>query len=182
MNPSYKKGAVSTDEAYFSTSTILTGAFYCPVTLLEMNGLHPFSVISPCGCVISDRALKEVKSSVCLRCGAEFAEDNIIRLNPPDDVVEEIRRVMKEKAAASKKEKVGDGSKLRKGEVLDDSGRDAKKAKVETTTSVSAKALLIADEAKKSLAAAKSSNSVRNIYICIYLYTSCVNVRWICEY
>ena len=37
----------------------------CPVTGLEMSGRQLFSFIRNCGCVISDRALKALKSETC---------------------------------------------------------------------------------------------------------------------
>lgn len=38
--------------------------FFCPLTSLEMNGKHNFCFLWTCGCVFSERALKEIKSSV----------------------------------------------------------------------------------------------------------------------
>ncbi|MEQ2280606.1 Replication termination factor 2 [Ameca splendens] len=39
--------------------------FICPVVGLEMNGKHRFCYLQTCGCVFSDRALKEVKTEIC---------------------------------------------------------------------------------------------------------------------
>ncbi|XP_045547357.1 replication termination factor 2 isoform X3 [Salmo salar] len=39
--------------------------FICPVVGLEMNGKHRFCFLQTCGCVFSDRALKEVKTEIC---------------------------------------------------------------------------------------------------------------------
>ncbi|KAM9525137.1 replication termination factor 2 isoform 4-T4 [Salvelinus alpinus] len=39
--------------------------FICPVVGLEMNGKHRFCFLRTCGCVFSDRALKEVKTEIC---------------------------------------------------------------------------------------------------------------------
>ncbi|KAM4609522.1 replication termination factor 2-like [Discoglossus pictus] len=39
--------------------------FICPVVGLEMNGKHRFCVLRHCGCVFSERALKEIKTDVC---------------------------------------------------------------------------------------------------------------------
>ncbi|KAM7402421.1 hypothetical protein PAMP_017663 [Pampus punctatissimus] len=41
------------------------GMFICPVVGLEMNGKHRFCYLQTCGCVFSDRALKEVKTEIC---------------------------------------------------------------------------------------------------------------------
>uniref|UniRef100_A0A8D1VIM0 Replication termination factor 2 n=1 Tax=Sus scrofa TaxID=9823 RepID=A0A8D1VIM0_PIG len=39
--------------------------FICPVVGLEMNGRHRFCYLRCCGCVFSERALKEIKAEVC---------------------------------------------------------------------------------------------------------------------
>ncbi|NXR69484.1 RTF2 protein, partial [Rhadina sibilatrix] len=39
--------------------------FICPVVGLEMNGRHRFCFLRSCGCVFSERALKEIKAEVC---------------------------------------------------------------------------------------------------------------------
>ncbi|XP_062361259.1 replication termination factor 2 isoform X2 [Cinclus cinclus] len=39
--------------------------FICPVVGLEMNGRHRFCFLRNCGCVFSERALKEIKAEVC---------------------------------------------------------------------------------------------------------------------
>ncbi|NWI14076.1 RTF2 protein, partial [Crypturellus soui] len=41
--------------------------FICPVVGLEMNGRHRFCFLRNCGCVFSERALKEIKTEVCHR-------------------------------------------------------------------------------------------------------------------
>ncbi|XP_037535757.1 replication termination factor 2 [Nematolebias whitei] len=41
------------------------GMFICPVVGLEMNGKHRFCYLQTCGCVFSERALKEVKTEIC---------------------------------------------------------------------------------------------------------------------
>ncbi|XP_044077768.1 replication termination factor 2 isoform X2 [Siniperca chuatsi] len=41
------------------------GMFICPVVGLEMNGKHRFCYLKSCGCVFSDRAMKEVKTEIC---------------------------------------------------------------------------------------------------------------------
>ncbi|XP_036101759.1 replication termination factor 2 isoform X3 [Molossus molossus] len=39
--------------------------FICPVVGLEMNGRHRFCFLRCCGCVFSERALREIKAEVC---------------------------------------------------------------------------------------------------------------------
>jgi hypothetical protein len=167
-NPTKKSGEGSI-ESFWSTSTILNGAFYCPITMVEMNGLHPFSVIQSCGCVISDKALKEVPSPTCLRCGKDFSEVDVYKINPPDDVVSTIRAELvataREEKLLRKSSKGEEGEerkskkdKTRHGEDGDGDRCGGKKAKVDIPPKLESKASLIAREAERSIAAAKASN------------------------
>ncbi|KAM9296479.1 replication termination factor 2 [Gastrophryne carolinensis] len=82
--------------------------FICPVVGLEMNGKHRFCVLRQCGCVFSERALKEIKTDLCHKCGAGFQEQDVILLNGDKEEVEELRRKMEERrlmAKAAKKTK-----------------------------------------------------------------------------
>ena len=49
--------------------------YICPVTALEMNGNYRFSYLKGCGCVVSERATKEIKTDVCLKCNRAFTSD-----------------------------------------------------------------------------------------------------------
>lgn len=49
--------------------------YICPIVGIEMNGNYRFSYLKNCACVISERALKEVKSEVCLKCNKPFSSD-----------------------------------------------------------------------------------------------------------
>jgi hypothetical protein len=51
----------------------------CPVSLKDMTGRYRFSYISKCGCVLSEEALRNVKSTTCMVCGTDF--------NPESDIV-----------------------------------------------------------------------------------------------
>lgn len=79
--------------------------FICPVVGLEMNGRHRFCVLRNCGCVFSERALKEIKTDVCHKCGAGFKETDIILLNGDKEEVEELRKRMEERRLKAKSEK-----------------------------------------------------------------------------
>lgn len=85
--------------------------FICPVVGLEMNGKHRFSVLRQCGCVFSERALKEIKTDVCHKCGAGFQPDDLILLNGDKDEVEELRKKMEDRRLKAKMEKKSKKSK-----------------------------------------------------------------------
>ncbi|XP_035634455.1 replication termination factor 2-like isoform X1 [Oncorhynchus keta] len=76
--------------------------FICPVVGLEMNGKHRFCFLQTCGCVFSDRALKEVKTEICHKCGDPFKDENLVVLNGTKEEVEKLREKMEEKRAKAK--------------------------------------------------------------------------------
>ncbi|XP_021424150.2 replication termination factor 2 isoform X1 [Oncorhynchus mykiss] len=79
--------------------------FICPVVGLEMNGKHRFCFLQTCGCVFSDRALKEVKTEICHKCGDPFKDENLVVLNGTKEEVEKLREKMEEKRAKAKASK-----------------------------------------------------------------------------
>uniref|UniRef100_A0A3P8QMV3 Replication termination factor 2 n=1 Tax=Astatotilapia calliptera TaxID=8154 RepID=A0A3P8QMV3_ASTCA len=81
------------------------GMFICPVVGLEMNGKHRFCYLQTCGCVFSDRALKEVKTEICHKCGDPFKDEDIVVLNGNKEEVDKLREKMEEKRAKAKTKK-----------------------------------------------------------------------------
>jgi hypothetical protein len=53
--------------------------YCCPITRVEMNGIHPFVVVWPTGHVLSEKALKEVGVPALQDEYGPFAEEDIIR-------------------------------------------------------------------------------------------------------
>lgn len=53
--------------------------FCCPVTRVEMNGVHPFVVVWTTGHVLSEKALKEVGAGALQVEYGPFAEEDVIR-------------------------------------------------------------------------------------------------------
>ncbi|XP_055764901.1 replication termination factor 2-like isoform X5 [Salvelinus fontinalis] len=76
--------------------------FICPVVGLEMNGKHRFCFLQTCGCVFSDRALKEVKTEICHKCGDPFKDESLVVLNGTKEEVDKLREKMEEKRAKAK--------------------------------------------------------------------------------
>ncbi|KAM3877542.1 replication termination factor 2 [Diretmus argenteus] len=79
--------------------------FICPVVGLEVNGKHRFCYLQTCGCVFSDRALKEVKTEICHKCGDPFQYEDIIVINGTKEEVEKLKEKMEEKRAKVKAKK-----------------------------------------------------------------------------
>merc|ERR1712130_1005398 len=48
------------------------GIFQCPISGLVGNGKYPFVCLRKCGCLISERALKNVQNKNCLICGQKL--------------------------------------------------------------------------------------------------------------
>ncbi|KAM9057175.1 replication termination factor 2 isoform 1-T1 [Megaptera novaeangliae] len=88
--------------------------FICPVVGLEMNGRHRFCFLRGCGCVFSERALKEIKTEVCHTCGAAFQEDDVIVLNGTKEDVATLERRMEARRLRAKL-----GKKTRKPKVAE---------------------------------------------------------------
>ncbi|XP_062262097.1 replication termination factor 2 [Platichthys flesus] len=81
------------------------GLFICPVVGLEMNGKHRFCYLQTCGCVFSERALKEVKTEICHKCGDPFKQEDIVFLNGSKEEGEKLREKMEAKRASAKTKK-----------------------------------------------------------------------------
>jgi Rtf2 RING-finger len=62
-NAAFKKNANKGDGAYDDSKQM--AQYVCPVLGVEMNGKFRFCFIWTCGCVMSERALKEIKTTVC---------------------------------------------------------------------------------------------------------------------
>ncbi|KAI5619576.1 protein RTF2-like, partial [Silurus asotus] len=76
--------------------------FICPVVGLEMNGKHKFCYLQSCGCVFSERALREVKTEICHKCGDPFHEDDLVVLNGSKEEQEKLKKAMEERRAKAK--------------------------------------------------------------------------------
>ncbi|XP_055963423.1 replication termination factor 2 [Sorex fumeus] len=76
--------------------------FICPVVGLEMNGRHRFCFLRGCGCVFSERALKEIKAEVCHTCGAAFQDKDVVVLNGSKEDVEALRQRMEARRQRAK--------------------------------------------------------------------------------
>ncbi len=86
----------------------MASKFMCPVVGIEMNGKYRFCFIRSCGCVMSERALKEVPAESCHKCGKAFIQDDVIVINGNEEDVERQTAIMeerKQKDKAAKKSK-----------------------------------------------------------------------------
>lgn len=110
-NRSYSRPKNEKGDGYTDTQD---SRFICPVVGVEMNGMYKFCFLWTCGCVLSDRALKEVKGDNCHKCGKPFTSKDIITLNGTDEDIENLRERMEERRLQQKLEKKAKKAKKQK--------------------------------------------------------------------
>ncbi|KAL1463261.1 hypothetical protein WDU94_015028 [Cyamophila willieti] len=101
VNSSFKGGA-ETGDGYIDRQT---AQYICPTTGIEMNGKFKFCFVWKCGCVVSERALKEVKDDICHKCQTTYSEADIVILNPEKDDLDLMTVRMDARQARLKAEK-----------------------------------------------------------------------------
>lgn len=82
--------------------------FICALIGLEMSGQFRFVALWTCGCVFSERALKQLKSNVCSICQTPYTEQDVVILNGSDQDSDLMRTRMEARVArlkAAKKDK-----------------------------------------------------------------------------
>lgn len=94
-NPAFENNKAEKGDGYRDGGR---SPYICPVIGLEMNGKYKFCFLWSCGCVMSERALKEVKTSICHQCQQPFKETDIILLNAEGDDL----KLMEERLIARK--------------------------------------------------------------------------------
>lgn len=113
--------------------------FICPVVGLVMSGTFRFCLLWSCGCVVSERALREVKSETCHKCGKPFkGDDDVIVLNGTEEDIVVMKTNMEKRRAfakVSKKSKRTDKRKLT--EPIENGASESKMPCPETSSSVS---------------------------------------------
>lgn len=113
-NPAYKQSSDDKGDGYSDNQA---SCFICPVTGLEMSGRYRFCFLWNCGCVISEKAIKEVKSDVCHKCGKPYIPGDEIVINGTDEDMSRQREKMLEKRAKAKAEKKAKKAQKRQLEV-----------------------------------------------------------------
>ncbi|XP_076440768.1 replication termination factor 2-like isoform X2 [Babylonia areolata] len=59
--------------------------YICPMSAIGMNGKYRFCFIWSCGCVFSERALKEIKMHSCPKCGQAFTDNDVVNINGSEE-------------------------------------------------------------------------------------------------
>ncbi|XP_022091407.1 protein RTF2 homolog [Acanthaster planci] len=108
-NPAFEKKGKQKEDLDNSISQ-----YICPVTGLQMNGHYKFCFLWDCGCVLSEKALKEVKSDVCHKCGAAYDAEDAVVINGTAEEIGDLRAKMEDKRARAKAEKKAKKAQKRK--------------------------------------------------------------------
>lgn len=79
--------------------------YICKLIGLEMSGKFRFIGLWSCGCVFSERAIKEIGSNVCALCQTPFTEQDIVTLNGNEEEVDRMTVKMEARSARRKADK-----------------------------------------------------------------------------
>jgi len=88
--------------------------FICALIGLEMSGQFRFAALWTCGCVFSERALKQLKLNICSICQTPYTEQDIVILNGSEEDVDAMRTKMEARLARMKAEKKDKKIKVKK--------------------------------------------------------------------
>jgi len=73
-----------------------TNRIVCPITCLDLDGGVQGILIWSCGCVLSERAMKNVRTegSCCLCCGKNYSPADVIPLIPSKEQAVELMKAL----------------------------------------------------------------------------------------
>jgi hypothetical protein len=71
-----------------------------------MNGGANFVVNFDCGCVMSEKALNEIKSDQCLSCSGKLDRERLVQLYPDNETLQSYIERLESEHAAKKAKKV----------------------------------------------------------------------------
>lgn len=112
-NPAYNKA----DEKLEGAIDVRSAPFICKLIGLEMSGKFRFVALWQCGCVVSERALKELKLKVCCLCQTPYVEEDVVILNG-NEADTDLMRVRMEARVARRKAGKKDKQKAKKAQAL----------------------------------------------------------------
>lgn len=142
-NPTYNKDADKTEGFLDHRSA----PYICKLIGLEMSGKFRFVALWSCGCVFSERALKEIGTRICSLCQTPFTDDDVVVLNASDEELGSMALKMEHRAARRKADKKSGKSKkskatasedevVVKSEIEMDGESDAPKLKIESSVPI----------------------------------------------
>ncbi|XP_063700950.1 replication termination factor 2 [Culicoides brevitarsis] len=117
-NPAFNAEANANE----TSNDVRNAPFICSLIGLEMSGKFRFVGLWTCGCVMSERALKEIKANSCPMCQIPFREDDVVVLNGTEEDMDLMRVRMEARVARIKAEKKAKSEKKIKTEVKQEPG------------------------------------------------------------
>ncbi|KAM3960877.1 replication termination factor 2 [Aphomia sociella] len=91
--------------------------YICPISGIEMTGKFRFVFLWSCGCVLAERALKEVKQNLCHMCQEPFTDNDVIVINGNEEDIELLRSKMAVRVGNRKSSKKSKAEKIAKTEI-----------------------------------------------------------------
>lgn len=105
---------LTANPAYKEAQDDKSAQFICALIGLEMSGQFRFVALWKCGCVFSERALKEIKDKNCSACLTPFSEEDVVVLNGTEEDMDLMRTRMEARVARLKAEKKAKADKKAK--------------------------------------------------------------------
>lgn len=103
-----------TENPAYSAVDDRNAPFICALIGLEMSGQFRFVALWTCGCVFSERALKELKSNICSICQTPYTEQDVVVLNGSEKDVDLMKAKMESRVARLKSEKKDKKNRIKK--------------------------------------------------------------------
>lgn len=105
---------LTANPAYEKNHDDKSAQFICALIGLEMSGQFRFVALWSCGCVFSERAVKEVKDKNCSTCLTPFSEQDVVILNGTEEDLDLMRTRMEARVARLKADKKAKAEKKAK--------------------------------------------------------------------
>ncbi|XP_035909732.1 replication termination factor 2 [Anopheles stephensi] len=105
---------LTANPAYDETKDDKSSPYICALIGLEMSGQFRFVALWTCGCVFSERALKEVKEKACSVCQTPYSDDDVVILNGTEEEIEQMRIKMEARTVRARSEKKSKADKKAK--------------------------------------------------------------------
>jgi len=120
LNPNCAKDAkpvVMLNGSAVESGTVDGSQFHCPITGLEMSGRYRFVFFLTCGCVVSERAAKNISN--CPLCNKPYNPEDLIVLNQiSKEKIQKMRDAMEDKRTRKHDQKMNEKRDKRLGEKL----------------------------------------------------------------
>jgi hypothetical protein len=136
-------------------------AFVCPLSGLEASGRHAFLVLRSCGCLLSERGVKEMSGggagAACPACGASGgAGEGAIKVAPPEEEVAHLRARLEARAGGGKG---GKGKRAREGGEEDEGAVKREKTSAKPTGHVPRASTELTAAVSAAVSTAKAASS-----------------------